>query len=35
MSDSALQQMICNVLDNALEASPQWLRLEASRERDC
>lgn len=27
--DSALKQMICNVLDNALEASPAWLRLEA------
>lgn len=32
--DSVLKQMICNVLDNALEASPQWLRLEASREED-
>jgi two-component system sensor histidine kinase RegB len=28
--DSALKQMICNVLDNALEASPRWLRLQAS-----
>ena len=27
--DSALKQMICNVLDNALEASPAWVRLEA------
>jgi len=27
-----LKQMICNVLDNALEASPQWLRMEASLE---
>jgi two-component system sensor histidine kinase RegB len=26
VSDSALKQMICNVLDNALEASPRWLR---------
>ena len=26
--DSTLQQMICNVLDNALEASPQWVGLE-------
>ena len=34
VSDSALKQMICNVLDNALEASPQWLRLEATRDRD-
>lgn len=32
--DSALKQMICNVLDNALEASPQWLRLEAWRQDD-
>lgn len=30
--DSALKQMICNVLDNALEASPQWLSLTAMRE---
>lgn len=34
VSDSALKQMIWNVLDNALEASPQWLRLEATREGD-
>ncbi|MBB1603487.1 ATP-binding protein [Variovorax sp. UMC13] len=34
VSDSALQQMICNVLDNALEASPYWVRLEADREGD-
>ena len=32
--DSALKQMICNVLDNALEASPQWVCLEATREGD-
>lgn len=32
--DSALKQMICNVLDNALEASPQWVSLEATREDD-
>ncbi|SFB14595.1 two-component system, sensor histidine kinase RegB [Collimonas sp. OK607] len=32
--DSALKQMICNVLDNALEASPQWVSLEATREAD-
>ena len=25
VSDSALKQMICNVLDNALEASPKWV----------
>jgi two-component system sensor histidine kinase RegB len=34
VSDSTLKQMICNVLDNALEASPQWLRMEASVEED-
>ena len=34
VSDSTLKQMICNVLDNALEASPQWLRMEATREDD-
>jgi two-component system sensor histidine kinase RegB len=32
--DSALKQMICNVLDNALEASPEWLRLEVTCEAD-
>ena len=32
--DSTLKQMIWNVLDNALEASPQWLKLEASCEAD-
>ena len=34
VSDSALKQMICNVLDNALEASPHWISVEASREGD-
>jgi len=34
VSDSTLKQMICNVLDNALEASPQWLRMDASVEQD-
>ena len=34
VSDSALKQMICNVLDNALEASPRWIRLEAARHLD-
>ncbi|WP_082219313.1 ATP-binding protein [Massilia sp. NR 4-1] len=29
VSDSTLKQMICNVLDNALEASPDWLRMQA------
>lgn len=32
--DSTLKQTIFNVLDNALEASPQWVRLEASHEAD-
>lgn len=32
--DSTLKQMICNVLDNALEASPQWLSLKATQEGD-
>ncbi|MGO1003073.1 ATP-binding protein [Lysobacter sp. CA196] len=34
VSDSGLKQMICNVLDNALEASPDWIGLEASRDDD-
>lgn len=34
VSDSALKQMICNVLDNALEASPRWIRLEATRDAE-
>jgi len=29
--DSAIKQMICNVLDNALEASPQWVGFELGR----
>jgi two-component system sensor histidine kinase RegB len=29
-----VKQMICNVLDNALEASPRWVALEAAREGD-
>ena len=32
--DSALQQMVCNVLDNALEASPAGIQLQAAREGD-
>jgi two-component system, sensor histidine kinase RegB len=32
--DSALKQMICNVLDNALEASPQWVGFDVTREGD-
>ena len=34
VSDSTLKQMICNVLDNALEASPRWVRMETTREAD-
>jgi two-component system sensor histidine kinase RegB len=34
VSDSALKQMVCNVLDNALEASPHWLRLEVAQDAD-
>lgn len=32
--ESALKQTIFNLLDNALEASPQWVRLDASVEDD-
>ena len=32
ISDSALKQMICNVLDNALEASPRWVGFEVTHE---
>jgi len=32
VSDSGLKQMIGNILDNALEASPGWVSLEVSRE---
>jgi len=32
VSDSAVKQMIDNVLDNALEASPKWVGLVASRQ---
>jgi two-component system, sensor histidine kinase RegB len=32
--DSTLKQMIFNVLDNALEASPGWVAMEAGREGD-
>lgn len=34
VSDEGLKQTICNVLDNALEASPDWLALEAVRDGD-
>jgi two-component system sensor histidine kinase RegB len=32
--DTTLKQMIFNLLDNAADASPQWLSLEAAREDD-
>lgn len=32
ISDAALEQVICNVFDNALEASPRWLRVALARE---
>jgi len=32
VSDSALKQMICNVLDNALEASPDWVGFDATHD---
>ena len=32
ISDSALKQMICNVLDNALEASPKWVGFDVTHE---
>lgn len=34
VSDSALKQTIHNVLDNALEASPDWINLEVTRDGD-
>jgi two-component system sensor histidine kinase RegB len=34
VSDTALKQMICNVLDNALEASPRWVGLTVTRQSD-
>jgi two-component system, sensor histidine kinase RegB len=32
--DSALKQIVFNLLDNAFEASPSWIQLTASREED-
>ncbi|HZX25780.1 MAG TPA: ATP-binding protein [Telluria sp.] len=32
--DATIRQMIWNVLDNAFDASPEWLRFEARREGD-
>lgn len=34
VSDSAIKQMVHNVMDNALEASPRWVGLEVAREGD-
>lgn len=34
IADTGLQQTLCNLLDNALEASPEWLSLEASCDAD-
>lgn len=34
VTDTGVKQMIGNVLDNALEASPGWLSLDASRDGD-
>lgn len=34
VSDEALKQTLCNVLDNALEASPQWVKLSVTRNLD-
>jgi two-component system sensor histidine kinase RegB len=34
ISDSALKQIVCNVLDNALDVSPDWVGLTASHDGD-
>lgn len=34
VSDTVLKQTICNLLDNALEASPDWVELDVSRQGD-
>ena len=34
VSDSAIKQMVHNVLDNALEASPSWVGLDVAHEGD-
>jgi two-component system, sensor histidine kinase RegB len=34
VSDSAIKQMIYNVLDNALEASPRWVGFDVTRDDD-
>jgi two-component system sensor histidine kinase RegB len=34
VSDDALKQTLCNVLDNALEASPGWVKLRVTRAQE-
>lgn len=34
VADATLEQMVFNVLDNAREASPQWVRMDVEREDD-
>jgi two-component system sensor histidine kinase RegB len=34
VSDTVLRQVLMNVFDNALEASPHWINIEASRQDD-
>ena len=34
VSDKVLRQVLMNVFDNALEASPNWINIEASRQAD-
>lgn len=34
VADTTLQQMVFNVLDNARDASPHWVRLQAERDAD-
>ena len=34
MSDPALKQVVTNLLDNAFEVSPGWIRLNAERRGD-
>ncbi|WP_296510395.1 ATP-binding protein [Rhodoferax sp.] len=34
VADTTLEQMVFNVLDNARDASPQWVQLHASRDAD-
>lgn len=34
VSDTVLKQTICNLLDNALEASPEWVGLDVLRQND-